>query len=162
MTTNRATSIENLQRALGMELAAANQYLLHAHIMDDWGLDLLAAKMREEVQEELAHASAFIERILFLGGKPNLTPEKTPEQAESLEQMFKADLEDEKAAIVFYSEAAQTAMDDGDIGTRLAFEQAAVDEEGHMGWLDLQLNLLKRMGEPAYTAKHMSDGGAPE
>ena len=75
---------------------------------------------------------------------------------------LKADLEDEKAAIVFYSEAAQTAMDDGDIGTRLAFEQAAVDEEGHMGWLDLQLSLLKRIGEPAYTAKHMSDGGAPE
>lgn len=161
MTKNRATSIENLQRALEMELAAANQYLLHAHIMDDWGLDLLAAKMREEVQEEMAHASTFIERILFLGGKPSLSPEKTPRQAETLEQLFTEDLEDEKSAISFYSEAAQTAMSDGDIGTRIAFENAAIDEEGHMAWLDLQINLLKRMGEPAYIAKYMSDGGTP-
>ena len=36
------------------------------------------------------------------------------------------------------------------------FEKITLDEEGHSAWLDLQLDLLKRMGEPAYIAKHMS------
>ncbi|WP_298968210.1 bacterioferritin [uncultured Roseobacter sp.] len=132
MTKNTQSSLENLQRALAMELTAANQYLLHSHVLDDWGLDLLAVKMREEMNEELGHASGFIDRILFLGGKPDLTPEKTPVLAETLEAMFTADLADEKDAIAFYSEAARQAMEDGDIGTRTVFESAVLDEEGHM------------------------------
>lgn len=160
MTATQAATIENLQCALAMELTAVNQYLLHAHALGDWGLDLLAAKMREEMQEELGHAGAFIDRILFLGGEPVLTPAKTPVQAESLAALFTDDLAEEKGAVAFYSEAARAAGEAGDIGTRTLFEQTVLDEEGHMAWLDLQLSLLKRMGEPAYTAKHMSDGGA--
>lgn len=162
MSKTNQTSLEHLQRALSMELTAANQYLLHSHVLDDWGLDLLAAKMREEMTEELGHASGFIERILFLGGKPDLTPEKTPVQAESLEEMFSADLADEKEAIQFYSEAAVKAMETGDIGTRVVFENAVLDEEGHMAWLDLQLDLLKRLGEATFITKNMSDVGKAE
>lgn len=95
-------------------------------------LDLLAANMREEMTEELGHACGFIERILFLGGKPDLTPEKIPVQVENLGEMLSADLADEKEVIRFYSEAAVRAMETGDIGTRVAFENAVLDEEGHM------------------------------
>ena len=70
--TDRSTSIENLQTALSMELTAVHQYLLHAHTLEDWGIDKLAARMREEMQEELGHAGAFIDRIMFLGGVPKL------------------------------------------------------------------------------------------
>ena len=48
---------------------------------------------------------------------------------------------------------------EGDIGSRVLFEKIALDEEGHMSWLDLQLSLIARMGEPAYIAKHMSVPG---
>ena len=67
---NSVQSIENLQKALAMELTAIQQYLLHAHVLDDWGLDVLADQMRTEMTEELGHAGRFIERILFLGGDP--------------------------------------------------------------------------------------------
>jgi bacterioferritin len=161
MSTN-TKSIENLQQAVAMELTAIQQYLLHAHVLDDWGLDRLAAKMREEMQEELGHAGAFIDRILFLKGDPKVVAAKEPRRAETLKAMFEADLKDEKAAIGFYSEAAATASAENDIGTRTIFERTALDEEGHMAWLELQLDLLERMGEPAYIAKHMSapDGGS--
>ncbi len=152
-------TLKNLQKALGMELTAAHQYQLHAHVLEDWGIDRLAGQMREEMQEELGHSDAFIERILFLNGDPELNFEKAPSRAQSLNDMFQADLEDEKGAIKFYTEAARDAADEGDIGSRVLFEKIALDEEGHMSWLTLQLDLIARMGEPAYISKHMSVPG---
>jgi bacterioferritin len=157
MTAN-SKSVENLQQALAMELAAVHQYMLHAHVLDDWGLDLLAGKMRAEMHEELGHAQDYIQRIMFLKGDPILKPAKVPQRAQSLADMFKADLADEDEAIRFYSNAARAAGEAGDIGSRKIFERIVIDEEGHKAWLELQLDLLKRMGEPAYVAKHMSLG----
>lgn len=160
MTKSKIATIENLQRALSMELTAMHQYQLHACVLDDWGMGLLAAKMREELQEELGHSEDYLVRILFLKGDPKLTLEKTPVRATSLKEMFETDLEDEKAAIEFYTTASIQASEDRDIGTRQLFERIAVDEEGHAAWLELQLDLLERMGEPAYIAKHMSTNSA--
>jgi bacterioferritin len=157
--TKNTQSIANLQKALAMELTAIHQYLLHAHTLDDWGLDKMAGKMREELQEELGHAGAFIERIMFLGGDPKVEAAKTPTRAVSLKGMFESDLAEEKGAVAFYTEAAETAAKDSDIGTRTLFERILLDEEGHTAWLDLQLDLLERMGEPAYVARHMSAPG---
>jgi bacterioferritin len=157
---NTKNSIDNLQKALGMELTAIQQYLLHAHVLDDWGLDVLANQMRTEMTEELGHAGRFIERILFLGGDPVLEAIKTPKRSDSLEQMFSADLEEEKGAIEFYTSAAKAADDDRDIGTRMLFEAIVIDEEGHMDWLDRQLSLLDRRGEPTYIAKNTSDAAS--
>ncbi|WP_047812725.1 bacterioferritin [Rhodopirellula islandica] len=152
---SKTQTIENLQKALGMELTATHQYQLHACVLDDWGMGLLASKMREELQEELGHSEDFLNRILFLNGSPNVAMQKTPVQAKSLKEMFESDLADEKEAIEFYTTASIQASEDRDIGTRQLFERIAVDEEGHAGWLELQLDLLERMGEPSYIAKHM-------
>ncbi len=151
--------LENLQQALSMELSAVHQYLMHAHILDNWGMDRLAAQMREEMQEELGHAGGFIDRILFLKGEPRIVPAKTPEMATSLEAMFEADLADERSSVAFYTEAAEEAAKESDIGTRTLFEQTLLDEEGHAAWLELQLDLLERMGQGAYIAKHMTAPG---
>ena len=98
----REKTLKNLQKALGMELSAAHQYQLHAHVLDDWGIDRLAAKMREEFQEELEHSNLYMERIMFLKGDPEMRFEKPPMRAQSLSDMFETDLADEKEAITFY------------------------------------------------------------
>lgn len=152
-----AKVIENLQTALSMELAAVNQYLLHALVVEDWGLDKLAAKMCEEMNEELGHAEEYARRIVFLNGDPELKPAKVPHRAQALHDMFEADLRDEQDAIKFYTKSAREADEAGDIGTRDIFERTALDEEGHMSWLELQLSLLKRMGEPAFMAMQIGD-----
>ena len=154
--SDKSKTLANLQTALSMELTAAHQYQLHASVLDDWGLDRLAAQMRQEMSEEIGHSDAYIERILFLKGQPQLVLEKTPTLAGSLREMFELDLKDEQDAIKFYTSAARTAYESGDIGSRSLFERVVLDEEGHMGWLELQLELLERMGEPAYISKHMS------
>jgi bacterioferritin len=149
-------TIDNLQRALEMEMTAAHQYQLHAHVLDDWGLDRLAAKMREEMQEEIGHSDRFIERILFLNGAPAPRFQKDPVKAETLMDMFRSDLADEEEAIEVYSKAAQEAAEIGDIGSRTLFETIVLDEEGHKAWLELQISLIERIGEKAYGAKYVS------
>ena len=151
-------TIENLNKALQMEMSAAHQYQLHAHVLEDWGLDKLAAQMRQEMQEELGHSDRFLERIMFLKGDPRIAFEKPPHRATSLIDMFKTDLADEEDAISFYSKAAKAADEVGDIGSRTLFEAIALDEEGHKGWLELQLDLIERLGEQAYSAKFVSAG----
>ena len=122
-----AMTLERLQSALSMELTAVHQYLLHAHVVEDWGLDKLAAKMREEMQEELGHADAYLRRIMFLNGDPKMMPAKTPARAQALTDLFEADLADEREAIKFYTEAAELAGKNGDIGTRKLFEGTVLD-----------------------------------
>ena len=156
--TNKAT-MDYLQKALHMELTAAHQYQLHSHVLDSWGLDRLAAKMPEEMQEELGHSNLFMERITFLEGKPDLEFYKKPVVADSLVSMFKTDLGDEEEAIEFYTRASQHASEVGDIGTRTLFEQIALEEEGHKSWLELQLSLIERIGEQAFSAKYVSADG---
>jgi bacterioferritin len=156
------TTLNNLQTALAMELTAAHQYQLHAGILSDWGLERLAGKMREEMQEEIGHSDRFMDRIIFLKGEPKLELAKTPMVAGSLIEMFEADLADEKEAIEFYTKAARQAAEDADIGSRKIFEHIVIDEEGHMSWLELQLDLLSKMGEANYIAKHVSAPGEDE
>ncbi|AHM04797.1 bacterioferritin [Roseibacterium elongatum DSM 19469] len=150
------SSLASLQQALSMELTAAQQYLLHAHVLEDWGLDKLAATMRDEMQEELGHAGKFIERILYLGGTPRMVAQKEPVKAESLKEMFETDRADEEEAIEFYSKSAREAFEANDIGSRMLFESIVIDEEGHWGWLDQQLDLLERMGEPTFIQTYFS------
>ena len=97
--SNNAT-VENLNKALQMEMSAAHQYQLHAHVLDDWGLNLLADKMREEQAEEIGHSDLFIERIMFLKGTPEIAFAKSPKRAETLPDMFKADLADGRVVVV--------------------------------------------------------------
>lgn len=153
---SNSTTIDNLNKALQMEMTASHQYQLHAHVLDDWGLDRLAAKMREEQAEEIGHSDMFIERILFLKGNPEFAFANPPKRARNLADMFKADLADEEEAVEFYLRAAKQAYEENDVGTRTLFETIALDEEGHKAWLELQLELLERLGEQAYSAKLVS------
>lgn len=74
--SNNSKSLANLQTALSMELAAIQHYLLHAHVLADWGLHRLAEKMRAEMTEELGHAGRFMERILYLEAMPKVQAAK--------------------------------------------------------------------------------------
>ncbi|MGH1576259.1 bacterioferritin [Planktotalea sp.] len=155
---SNSKTLSNLNKALQMEMTAAHQYQLHAHVLDDWGLDKLATKMREEQTEEIGHSDLFIARILFLKGNPEIAFANTPKRAGTLKAMFESDLADEKDALQFYVQSAKEADAEGDLGSRQLFEQIALDEEGHKAWLELQLDLIERIGEPAYSAKLVSLG----
>ncbi|MCM2563193.1 bacterioferritin [Lutimaribacter sp. EGI FJ00013] len=145
-----------------MELTAAHQYQLHAHVLDDWGLDRLAAQMREEFAEENEHSNRFLERIFDLGGEPEMGFANTPKIAKSLSDMFESDLKDEKEAVAFYTRASKNAYEADDLASKALFEEIAIDEVGHANWLDQQLGLIERLGEERYASKQISGGAADE
>lgn len=149
---DNAQTMDDLQAAVSLELAAVSQYMLHALTAETWGLDNLAIQMRTEMLEELGHAQAFARRMVFLGGAPELRATKVPLAATRLQDMFVADLVDEGEGLSFYTDAARTADAAGDIGTRELFKRTALEEERHMAWLTQQISLLERMGEMAFVA----------
>jgi len=67
-----ASSLENLQRAVTMELTTINTYQLQERQLNDWGVDRLAKRMRQETMEERGHAAMFLTRMLFLEGRPDV------------------------------------------------------------------------------------------
>lgn len=151
-----ATVLKHLQTALGMELTAVRQYLLHAHLLADWGIDKLAAKMKQEMQEELGHADQIMARMMFLEGEPDMRSAEPVNRAQSMKDMLEADLRDEIEARKYYTAAARAADEAGDLGTRDLFQRLTLDEEGHIAWLETQLALLGRIGEPAYLQMQVS------
>ena len=62
--------IAALNELLSNELSAMDQYFIHARMYHDWGLHKLFERIDHEFDDEKGHASALIERIIFLGGKP--------------------------------------------------------------------------------------------
>lgn len=157
---SNSETLKNLNTALQMELSAQHQYQLHSHVLDDWGIDRLAAKMREEFAEEAGHSDVFLARIMTLGGTPDMAFASKPKAPESLKAMFEADLSDELEAIRFYTQAAKAAYAADDLGSYELFKATAIDEEAHRDWLQLQLDLMERIGEERYTFKHISGAGA--
>ncbi len=147
--------IELLNEALTGELTAINQYFGHAKLQENWGYARLAAKSREESIEEMGHADTVIDRILFLEGHPNLQRLGSVRLGETVPEQFRLDLDLEHAALDLYRRAIDRCREAGDHGTRELFEKLLADEEGHVDWLETQLELIEKLGEANYLTQQL-------
>lgn len=142
--------IEYLNKSLRHELTAVNQYWLHYRLQMDWGYQKLGAKSREESIEEMGHADKLIDRIIFLEGHPNLQTLDPLRIGETPLETLKCDLEAEYSARALYKEAREVCRDEGDYVTMKMFEDLLSDEEGHIDYLETQIELVGAIGEPNY------------
>ena len=159
-----AKVIEYLNRGLRSELTAVSQFWLHYRLLDNWGLNALAKKWREESIEEMVHADRFIDRIIFLEGFPNLQLLNPLKIGENVEEVMAADLDAEMSARALYQEAADYCLSVKDYPSRDLFEALMTDEEGHVDFLETQIDLIKRIGVELYTQAHVAglgEGGSP-
>lgn len=147
--------IEYLNRGLRSELTAVSQYWLHYRIFDDWGFNDLAKKWREESIEEMHHADRFIERILFLDGFPNLQVLDPLRIGQSVKEILDSDLAAETEARALYLEAAQYCETVNDRVSKQLFEELAADEEGHIDFLESQMEIIKQIGVELYSQHHI-------
>jgi len=145
-----AKVIERLNEALFLELGAVNQYWLHYRLLDDWGYGLLAKKEREESIEEMQHADKIIERIIFLEGHPNLQTVAPLQIGQNLKEVLEADLAGELEARASYKKSREVCNELGDYVTMKLFEELLSDEEGHIDFLETQLDLFNKLGEEKY------------
>jgi bacterioferritin len=150
-----AKVIEYLNRGLRSELTAVNQYWLHYRILDDWGYKELAKSWRKESIEEMQHADRFVERILFLEGFPNLQELDPLRIGQDIEEILKSDLAAEMEARALYLEAAAYCDSVSDRVSKNLFEELAADEEGHIDFLETQLELVEQVGIQLYAQKHI-------
>ncbi|MCV6587057.1 MAG: bacterioferritin [Marinibacterium sp.] len=154
--------IEYLNKSLRHELTAVSQYWLHYRLQEDWGLGHMAAKSREESIEEMNHADKLIERIIFLGGHPNLQQLDPLRIGQTPKETLECDLAAEVDARALYKEAREACQAAGDYVTMAMFETLLADEEGHIDFLETQLELHDRLGEQAYAQLNASKMDAPE
>jgi len=142
--------IERLNHALFLELGAVNQYWLHYRLLEDWGYAKLAKKEREESIEEMQHADRLVERIIFLEGHPNLQTLAPLRIGQTVREVLEADLAGEYDARTAYKESREICQAAGDYVSMKLFEELLKDEEGHIDFLETQLQLLDTIGEQQY------------
>ncbi len=144
-----------LNKVLKNELTAINQYFLHAKMYEDWGIQGLAEKEREESFDEMKHAEALTERILFLEGLPNLQHLGRLRIGQHTQEMLECDLALEVEAMPMLREAIAFCEAQGDYVSRQLLRRILDSEEEHVDWLETQLELIGKVGLENYIQSRM-------
>lgn len=145
-----AKVIEFLNAALRSELTAVSQYWLHYRLQEDWGYGRIANKSRAESIEEMHHADRLIQRIIFLEGHPNLQKLDPLRIGQNLKETLESDLAGEHDARTLYIEARDHCEKVGDYVSKQLFEDLIADEEGHIDFLETQIELYGSLGAEKY------------
>ena len=153
MLEKKSKIITNLNKMLGSELAAINQYFLHAKLCRHWGYNKLADLQKKQSIGEMNHADQLIERILFLDGMPILHNSNKINVGKTVLEQFNFDLALEKNAVDLIKQTIAFCNEESDHGTRLLAEKILASEEEHMDWLETQIELHKNLGKELYLSQ---------
>ncbi len=124
--------IETLNALLADELAAINQYIVHAEMCENWGYGKLHDHFEKRAIDEMKHTAKLIARILFLEGTPIVNKLNPIHIGSDVPKMFQYDHEAEAGAIAAYNEAIMLAGDVKDYATREILEHILHDEDVHI------------------------------
>ena len=147
--------IQHLQAQLRNELTATNPYFLHYRILKHWGFDALAKKEYEESIGEMKHADRLMERILMLGGLPNLQDLGKLLIGESVPEVLECDLQSERGAQATVKEGIAHCETVRDYVSRELLVAILTDTEEHIDFLETQLDLLNQVGLQNYLQSQM-------
>lgn len=150
--------IDALNSVLTKELTAINQYFLHARMLQDWGLAKLGALEYKASIDEMKHADELIKRILFLEGVPNVQKLDRIRIGQNLEEIIKADLDTEYAAVPHLKECIKLAEKEDDFVSRKLFTDILESEEEHVDWLETQKGLIEKVGLQNYMQSQIEMG----
>jgi bacterioferritin len=143
--------IDLLNAARSKELGAITQYMAQHYELEDQDYGKLAKKLKEIGIQEMKHAEALAERILFLKGEPTTKPDGIAKKGQSIADMLKTDMALESAAIKMYNEAAVICAAEKDQISKQLFEKLLGEEEGHFNDFENVKGHLEKMGD-AYLA----------
>jgi bacterioferritin len=149
-----ADIIAALNAQLTAELTAINQYFLHAKMQENWGFTRLAKHTRDESIDEMRHAEVLTDRILFLDGLPNYQRLNPLRIGQSVPEQLRADLAVEMEAVDRLRPGIELMRSRGDVTSARIFEAILEDEEEHVDYLETELSLLEKLGEPLYLQRY--------
>ena len=149
-SADRDTVVKILNEALATEIICVLRYKRHYFMATGINAESVAAEFLQHANEEQGHADLIGQRIVQLGGEPNLNPDglTTRSHAEYVEgtdllDMIKEDLVAERIAIDSYREMIDYVNTD-DPTTRRMLEGILAMEEEHA---DDLVTLLSTMGK---------------
>ncbi|MBB3231280.1 bacterioferritin [Halomonas stenophila] len=148
--------IDALNGLLAAELAAMDQYFIHAEMYADMGLNKLHERIAHEFDDEKGHAKQLIERILFLEGKPDIHTRTPVRIGQDVEEMLTNDLQLEYEVGDALKAAIALCERERDFQTRTVLMPLLTDtEQDHAYWLEQQLRLIKLVGRENYLTAQM-------
>jgi bacterioferritin len=145
-----AKTIEFLNLILKNELTAINQYFLHSRMLADWGISELSRREYDESIDEMKHADRLVQRILFLGGLPNLQFLDKLLIGENVVEIIAGDLALEEKALRDLRQAISHAETVQDYGSRELYLRILESEESHIDYLRTQQKLIAAVGIADY------------
>ena len=126
--------LENLNKALSLELAGVIQYSQHSYLVTGHEREIFKGWFRDQAEEAQDHAETLGDKIVALGGVPTVEPAMI-RQSVDVNEMLKQDLELEREAINVYM-AAWAACDDEDLPQKFWLEGRIADEQMHVEELE--------------------------
>ena len=130
----RAELIENLNKALSLELSGVIQYTQHSFLVTGVEREIYKKFFRDQAEEAQDHTEMLGDKIVALGGIPTVEPAMI-RQSTDLSEMLKQDLELERAAMDAYM-AAWASCDDKDLPTKFMLEEQIAEEQKHVEELE--------------------------
>jgi len=130
----RTELIENLNKALSLELSGIIQYSQHSYLVTGFEREIYKEFFREQAKEAQAHAQFLGDKLVALGGVPTVEPAMI-RQSTDLKEMLKQDLELEREALAVYM-TAWDSCDDEDLPTRFWLEGQIAEEQLHVEELE--------------------------
>jgi bacterioferritin len=142
--------IEVLNALLADELAAINQYIVHAEMCEDWGYGKLHEGFERRSIDEMKHAEKLIGRILYLGGTPIVTNLNAIHIGAEVPAQLEYDRAAEEGAIKAYNDAIALAGEVRDYVTRDILTEILKDEDAHMDELEEMIDQIEQMTLPIF------------
>jgi bacterioferritin len=133
---DRTMVIEKLNEALATEIVCVLRYKRHYYMAEGIASDSVKAEFLEHAGQEQEHADRLAQRIVQLGGAPDLNPATLLSRSHSeyvegktLKDMIKEDLVAERIAIESYTEIINWLEGKDSTSHKLMREIHAVEEE---------------------------------
>ena len=140
-----------LNNLLSYELAAMDQYFIHAQMYEDWGYMKLFERINHEFDDEKGHATKLIQRMLFLEGQPDMVTRTGYQLGYNVPDMLASDLRVEYEVAEQLRVTIALCEKERDYVTRDMLMVLLDDTEmDHAHWLEQQLGLIKSLGLEIY------------
>lgn len=142
--------IDYLNKALGAELTAVDEYFIEGRMLSDWGFKKLAHGLwRDYSKAHRKNIRSFTDRIIFLDGTAVMKANAfTP--GDTVEAVFAAGLVAETAIQALYSEAAKACDDKSDFVSEDLFQGILVKTERRIKKIETQIELIGSIGLELY------------
>jgi bacterioferritin len=144
--------IRILNQLLADELTAISQYMVHSEMCENWGYAKLHNSIEKQAFDEMHHAEWLIQRILFLGGTPEVSRLNPMTIGKSVSDMVTNDQGAEVSAVQSYNAAIALAREVADQSTADLLVKILKMEEGHVDWAEIQGSQIEQMGLENYLA----------